>query len=98
MNKRILLGISLVGLGILVATILAYNYYLITLRPHFAGIDKFGIKEIYPTKAGGQEWFMNMNDPARDPRLAARDQRRPLFNKTLMAAGKFKAQRYVLEC
>ncbi len=69
MNKRNLLGISLVGLGILVVTILAYNYYLISLTPHFAGIDKFGIKEIYATKAGGQEWFMNMNDPAGDPRI-----------------------------
>ena len=41
--------------------------------PAFAAItstlDKFGIKEIYPTKSGGEEWFMNMQDPARDPRF-----------------------------
>ena len=27
------------------------------------GVDKFGIKEIYPTKQGGEEWFVNMNNP-----------------------------------
>ncbi|MDQ6863060.1 MAG: hypothetical protein M3044_04480 [Thermoproteota archaeon] len=32
--------------------ILPYNQY-----------NKFGIEKIYPTKPGGQEWFMNMSDP-----------------------------------
>ena len=32
-------------------------------------VDKFGIKEIYPTKPGGEEWFMNMQDPTSDPRF-----------------------------
>lgn len=27
------------------------------------GTDKFGIKELYPTKVGGDEWFMDMNNP-----------------------------------
>jgi hypothetical protein len=32
------------------------------------GVDKFGIKEIYPTKAGsGREWYIKMNDPRNDP-------------------------------
>jgi hypothetical protein len=30
--------------------------------------DKFGINKIYPTKPGGEEWFMNMQDPNNDPR------------------------------
>ena len=30
-------------------------------------LDKFGIKEIYPTKSGGREWFIDMNKPADDP-------------------------------
>ena len=31
------------------------------------GVDKFGIKELYPTKSGGgEEWFMNMQDPNHD--------------------------------
>ncbi|MGA8405253.1 MAG: hypothetical protein WB664_10595, partial [Nitrososphaeraceae archaeon] len=29
-------------------------------------IDKFGIMEIYPTKAGGREWFINMENPTSD--------------------------------
>jgi len=29
-------------------------------------VDKFGIKEIYPTKLGGREWFLNMDDPRSD--------------------------------
>jgi hypothetical protein len=29
-------------------------------------VDKFGIKEIYPTKKGGREWYMNMNNPVDD--------------------------------
>ena len=27
-----------------------------------SSVDKFGIKKIYPTKAGGEEWFMDMTD------------------------------------
>jgi hypothetical protein len=30
--------------------------------------DKFGIKKIYSTKPGGEQWFMNMQDPSNDPR------------------------------
>jgi hypothetical protein len=29
-------------------------------------VDKFGIKEIYPTKPGGREWFLNSEDPRAD--------------------------------
>jgi hypothetical protein len=28
-------------------------------------LDKFGIREIYPTRSGGEEWFMNMQGPTR---------------------------------
>ena len=31
------------------------------------GVDKFGIKAIYPTKQDGREWFINMNNPKGDP-------------------------------
>jgi hypothetical protein len=30
--------------------------------------DKFGLRKIYPTKPGGEEWYMNMQDPNNDPR------------------------------
>ena len=31
-----------------------------------AGLDKFGIKEIYPTMQGGREWYINMSNPRND--------------------------------
>lgn len=30
-------------------------------------LDKFGIKKIYPTAPGGNEWYVNMDNPASDP-------------------------------
>jgi hypothetical protein len=32
------------------------------------GVDKFGIKKLIPTKFGGEEWYMDMNNPSSDPR------------------------------
>ncbi|MGZ5550345.1 MAG: metallophosphoesterase, partial [Nitrososphaeraceae archaeon] len=32
-------------------------------------VDVFGIKKIYPTKPGGEEWFMNMDNMKADPRF-----------------------------
>ncbi|HJU59730.1 MAG TPA: metallophosphoesterase, partial [Nitrososphaeraceae archaeon] len=32
-------------------------------------VDKFGVKQIYLTKPGGEEWFMNMDDMKADPRF-----------------------------
>ena len=34
-----------------------------------AGVDVFGMNKIYPTKPGGEEWFMNMENLKSDPRL-----------------------------
>lgn len=31
-------------------------------------LDPFGIREIYPTKVNGEQWFMKMNDPNHDNR------------------------------
>ncbi len=33
------------------------------------GTDKFGIKKIYPLKSGGEEWYMDMNNPNGDNRF-----------------------------
>ena len=30
-------------------------------------LDKFGTKEMYPTKKGDREWYVNMADPKNDP-------------------------------
>jgi hypothetical protein len=60
----------LIGGAVVITTImLFYIVNNIIHRPVIvAGFDKFGIKEIYPTKNGGEEWFMNMLDPNNDPR------------------------------
>jgi hypothetical protein len=33
-----------------------------------SSVDKFGVKKIYPTKTGGQQWYMNMITPMDDSR------------------------------
>ena len=33
-------------------------------------VDKFGIQKIYPTKQGGREWFLNMDNPLLDSNFA----------------------------
>jgi hypothetical protein len=48
-------------------------------------VDKFGIRELYPTKPGGEEWFMNMQNPKSDPRNNL-----PVITKN--ADGSFKVQ------
>ena len=50
------------------------SYYFISffnkpptnIRPQNIALDKFGIKEIYPTTIGGREWFINMDNPRND--------------------------------
>jgi hypothetical protein len=32
-------------------------------------LDQFGITELYPTKANGEQWFINMQNPTSDPQL-----------------------------
>lgn len=62
---------------VIAGVIKVHNYYLIspsyyssTSPPpaHSAGVDKFGTKDMYSTKKGGEEWFMNTNAPGNDPR------------------------------
>jgi len=44
-------------------------YYIGVIRPITTSITtppKFKVREIYPTKTGGREWFINMKDPTSD--------------------------------
>ena len=64
-NRYLLL---IAGQVFITTIILFYILNNIIHRPVIvAGFDKFGIKEIYPTK-NGEEWFMKMLDPNNDPR------------------------------
>ena len=59
-----------------IAIVVPVHYYLLLPfhRPTLptpttmAGIDKFGIRKIYPTKLGGEQWYFNIDDPNNDPR------------------------------
>ncbi|MGI0048873.1 MAG: Ig-like domain-containing protein, partial [Nitrososphaera sp.] len=46
-------------------------YVTITDTPSGVGdtgtLDQFGIEKIYPTTEGGNEWYVNMDDPKSDP-------------------------------
>jgi hypothetical protein len=35
----------------------------------YAAVDKFGVEMVYPTKTGGEQWFMNMVNPTSDSRF-----------------------------
>jgi|SRR5215212_593411 len=52
-------------------SIIIFFYYNNNQNLHqpVSGLDRFGIREIYPTKSSGEEWFMNMQDPTRDPQF-----------------------------
>ena len=56
------------GVALIVISYYFINNIIIHRQVSIAGYDKFGIKEIYPTKPGGEEWYMNMLDPNNDPR------------------------------
>jgi uncharacterized protein YchJ len=66
-NRWIIISATI---GIIFVIFFYYNYNQ-NLYQHstIAGMDKFGIKEIYPTKSGGEQWFMNMQDPTKDPQF-----------------------------
>jgi hypothetical protein len=39
-----------------------------------ATVDRFGVKMLYPTKAAGQEWYLDMVNPTSDGRFNPQDQ------------------------
>jgi len=49
------------------ASITELSVYGSSVAP--SSLDKFGIKELYPTKANGEQWYINMQNPASDPQL-----------------------------
>lgn len=57
--------VIIVGLAVVILLYYAINDILIP-KPQVA-INKFEIKEIYPTKQGGRVWHINMDNPKEDP-------------------------------
>ena len=75
MNRNLGIEISVFVIIVIIGSTTYYYYrsqVLGRLATSFtaAGInlDKFGIKEIYSTKSGGEQWYFNTIDPNSDPR------------------------------
>jgi hypothetical protein len=61
--------VTIIAVAIL-SIILAYYYYYFTILQRLPeGVDEYGIKKIYFTKPGGEEWIMNGYNPISDPRF-----------------------------
>ena len=65
--------ISIIAIIIVSLSITFIIYYHTLQKPlpaiiNNTKIDKVGIKEIYPSKPDGEEWYINMDDPNHDPR------------------------------
>ena len=63
--------ISIIALAIIAIIVLSYYFLaffnkLPTNISNNSGLDKFGIKKIYPTIVGGREWFINTDNPKND--------------------------------
>jgi hypothetical protein len=59
-----ILAMSVVS--IVVVIMIYYSALFVPRRPTVEGKDVFGIDKIYPTKEGGQEWYVNMENPFSD--------------------------------
>jgi hypothetical protein len=64
---------NVIIVGIIIVVIVSSYYIVWSITKPFLFVtnsgkllDKFGILEIYPTKSGGREWFINMADPKTD--------------------------------
>jgi hypothetical protein len=70
--SRLLTIIITFGIIATVIIIFIYYYYpqILFLPPHIpittTAIHNFKVKEIYPTKQNGKEWFINLDDPTAD--------------------------------
>jgi hypothetical protein len=70
--SRLLTIIITFGIIATVIIIFIYYYYpqILFLPPHIpittTAIHNFKVKEIYPTKQNGREWFINLDDPTAD--------------------------------
>jgi hypothetical protein len=52
----------LVAITLIISVFTYYNSQVYNKAVTPVGLDKFGINEIYETKFGGREWFINMKN------------------------------------
>jgi hypothetical protein len=66
MNRKYWIVISVIGFFVVISVALYINYLKIIPTPSAGPRHMFKIKDIYPTKPGGREWFIDMNHPTSD--------------------------------
>jgi hypothetical protein len=65
--------ISIIAIIVIVSSSISFIIYYYSLHKPLpfinnnTKIDKFGIREIYRSKPGGEEWYINMDNPNHDP-------------------------------
>jgi hypothetical protein len=62
----LLVAVIVISASSIVVVAVYYSFFLIPPRPSIEGKDLFGIDEIYPTKEGGREWYIDMENPFSD--------------------------------
>jgi hypothetical protein len=65
-KSRLFIAILVIAILSIVVVVIYYSSSFVPRRPSIEGIDLFGIDEIYPTKEGGREWFVDMENPFSD--------------------------------
>ena len=69
-NRNTIIITVVVMVVILISSLLYYSSHFnvrsVPVISKVRTLDKFGILEIYPTKIGGREWFINMEKPTLD--------------------------------
>jgi hypothetical protein len=68
-SKLVITSAAVIGIIFVIFFYYYNNNEYLYLPAIASGVDKFGIREIYLTESGGEEWFMNMQDPTKDPRF-----------------------------
>jgi hypothetical protein len=66
MNSKYWIVISVISFFVVVSVALYVNYLKIVPTPSTGPRHMFKTKDIYPTKPGGREWFIDMNNPTSD--------------------------------
>jgi hypothetical protein len=67
----LLVIVLIISVSSIVIVAVYYSSFLIPPRPSVEGKDLFGIDEIYPTKEGGREWYIDMENPFSDDLLSS---------------------------
>jgi hypothetical protein len=65
-NRWIILSVVIASLAVMSIVVYYYSLHIIIPRPPITARHAFEVKEIYPTKPGGREWFINMDNPTSD--------------------------------